>query len=54
VQKNFENGGVLLNSGGGAATLGWPATAPERCCSPEKMSLHLLPFLFPELFVREK
>ncbi|KEH36962.1 F-box-like protein [Medicago truncatula] len=33
----------LFISGGGAATLGWPATAPEEQASPEKMKTHLPP-----------
>jgi len=48
--KKFENGGVWLNSGGGAASLGWPATAPERCLFAGEDESSSSTYLFSEMF----
>jgi len=44
----------FVNSGGGAATLGWSATVLEQQNPPEKMKIHLHNHPFSRKFFREK
>ena len=52
--KKLENGGVWLNSGTMPPLQGGRPPQRSDVCSPEKMSLHLLPIFFQKCFVREK